>query len=277
MSSPEARPVIAVIPHYNMPQTLVPLLAQVIEQKYDGVYVLDDNSTNCDIQGLVAPFSREVALIAGEENRGAGGNRNRILEADPKNLIGSILHFIDADVELLTCDNPKAARALFTDLTIGEVGSLILYTGDMQDAHNYNPRISWTWLVGVGTQAAVTRLGLQYPKVARRIRYMLHPLLAEFPNTLTSPKARDVFCLKEANILVPYEIFAEVGGFDPKLRYHEAQDLAYKLKVKGLRRRFDPTIVVRRRPSNVRGVKKRISDDARGIYTIAREYGLPLR
>ena len=68
------RPVIAAIPHYNMPQTLVPLIRQILLDHYDAVYVLDDNSSNCGIREVLKPFGDSVNLIAGKENVGAGSN-----------------------------------------------------------------------------------------------------------------------------------------------------------------------------------------------------------
>src|SRR5690606_5165188 len=117
------RPVIAVIPHYNMPQTLGLLISQILSQDYHAVYVLDDNSSACDIRKVLAPYRSKVKLIAGKRNLGAACNRNRILKA--KNLpADALLHFIDADCELRTADAPAQARRIFAKPGLGMVGGL---------------------------------------------------------------------------------------------------------------------------------------------------------
>lgn len=276
MSTSAKQPVVAVIPYYNMPQTLVPLLRQVLADHYDAVYVLDDNSSNCDVQQVVAPFGSAVTLIAGKENLGAGRTRSRILEADSRVLKGAILHFIDADTELLTKGNPARARTLLADPTIGEVGGLIIDKGDLQYAHNYNPRISVSWCLEVGVQGVCGVLAENRPKLGKRIRQLFGSAFSDFPDIFSKPVSRDVWCLAEANVIIPYDTFKSVGGFSDKLRFQEAQDLAYKLEAKGLRRRFDPSIAVRHLGVQVRGNRRGL-ENLHGIYTVAREYGLPWR
>jgi len=274
MSEYSPRPVIAVIPHFNMPQTLVPLLYQTLEQDYTATYVLDDDSSNCNIEEVLKPFGSKVTLIAGEENVGAGRNRNRILEADSKRLAGSILHFMDADVQLLTKDAPIKARRALTDASIGEVGGLIVNADGLQYMHNYNPRISLSWCFKVALQGAVGALAGHRPALAKNVHGLLADMLAEFPNLFTTPVERDVWCVSEANILVPYDTFAAVGGFSEKLRFQEAQDFAYRLEDRGLRRHFNPSISVRHLAVQVRG-KKRNFENIQGVRTVAKQHGFP--
>jgi GT2 family glycosyltransferase len=230
--------VVAVIPHYNMPKTLSSLLRQVITQGYDDVYVLDDRSTNCNVHGLIKPFVKTVNLIVGDTNKGAGANRSRILKA---NLKGALLHFIDADCELLTKNSPEIARKLFSDRSIGAIGGLINNPNGTQMEFNYFPRLSWSGsLSGMFIMASIAagQKRKQMPKLVRR-------LLSDYPNPHEPPAAKNVFAVAEANMLIPYDILASVGGFDDSLRFAEAQDLAFKLKAKGLTVRFDPSIAVK--------------------------------
>lgn len=276
MSNLEIRPVVAVIPHYNMPQSLVPLIEQTMAQKYDAIYVLDDHSINCDIRDVVAPFGSRVNLIAGSENRGAGGNRNRILEANPKLLGGAILHFIDADCELMSDNIPDEARRILADDQIGAVGGLILNGDGSMYQYNYNPRISLHWNFAVNAQNTIASLGRRNPHRGRKLRRAFEGTLTGFPDTNAEPVPRDVFCVTEANMLIPYDVFKAVNGFDTRLRYNEAQDLAYKLAANRLKERWEPSVVVKHHAVQVRG-KKRILENWKSIYTVARKHGMPLR
>jgi len=269
----ESRPVVAVIPHYNMSQTLVPLLEQVTTQKYDAIYVLDDRSTTCSIEEVVAPFSSTVNLVAGSENRGAGANRNRILEVGPENLGGAILHFIDADCELLTEDTPEIARELFSDPKIGAVGGLINNANGAQMEFNYFPRLSWSG--GLSGMLMMASIASGYTK-GKRMPRPLQRLVSGFPNPHRPPVAKNVFAVAEANMLIPYDIFASVHGFDDSLRFAEGQDLGFKLEAKGLTVRFDPAIAVKHH-------MVLLPDRKRGRYLLqsylrlVRKYGVPLR
>lgn len=275
MSIDQARPVVAVMPHYNMPQTLVPLLEQAVAQKYNAIYVLDDHSTVCNIEEVVAPFGPAVNLVAGSENRGAGANRNRILEIGPDKLGGAILHFIDADCEILTKDTPEIARRLFSDPSVGAIGGLINNANGAQMEFNYFPRLSWSGgLSGVLMMAAITS-GYTDPHKGKRMPRPLQRLVSGFPNPHQPPVAKNVFAIAEANMLIPYDVFAGVNGFDESLRFAEGQDLGFKLEAKGLVVRFDPTIAVKHH-------MVLLSDRKRGRYLLQsylrlmRKYGVPL-
>ncbi len=276
MPSPETRQVVAVIPHYNMSKTLVPLLVQVVVQKYDAVYVLDDHSTACSIKEVVAPFGSAVNLIAGTENRGAGANRNRILEGGPKNLGGAILHFIDADCELETTGAPAIARELFSDPKIGVVGGLINNSAGTQMEFNYFPRLSWSGGLSGMVMMAATSSGYTNPHKRKGMPRSLRRLVSSFPNPHEAPIAKNVFAVAEANMLIPYDVFASIKGFDDSLRFAEGQDLGFKLETEGLTVRFDPSIAVKHHavilPDRKRGWLM-----LRDYSRLARKYGLSLR
>lgn len=276
MSNHKTRPVVAVIPHYNMPQTLVSLLEQAVRQKYDAIYVLDDHSTLCDIEEVVAPFGSMVTLVKGTKNRGAGANRNRILEVSPKNFSRAILHFIDADCELLTEGTPEIARELFSDPKTGAVGGLIINPNGSQMEFNYFPRFSWSGGLSGTLMAAAIASGYTNSHKRKQMPRMLRQLVSDFPNPYEPPVARNVFAIAEANMLIPYDVFAGVHGFDDSLRFAEGQDLGFKLEAEGLTVRFDPAIAVKHH-------KVLLPDRKRGRHLLqsylrlARKHGLPLR
>jgi len=103
---PKELPVVAAIPNYNMGENLRRLLPQVLAQHYDAVFVLDDASTD-DSADAVGEFGADVKLARSPQNRGAGANRNQILDHVPD---GALIHFIDADMDLETPDTPAVAR-----------------------------------------------------------------------------------------------------------------------------------------------------------------------
>jgi N-acetylglucosaminyl-diphospho-decaprenol L-rhamnosyltransferase len=88
-------PVVAAIPNYNMGENLRRLLPQVLAQRYDAVFVLDDASTD-DSADVVRGFGDDVRFVRSDTNRGAGANRNQIIDQVPD---GVLIHFIDADME----------------------------------------------------------------------------------------------------------------------------------------------------------------------------------
>lgn len=262
--------VIAVIPHYNMPQTLVPLLKQAITQKYDAIYVLDDHSTNCDVQALLKPFGTRVTLIAGDKNKGAGANRNRILQADLK---GAFLHFIDADCELLTENIPDAARKILSDPNIGAASGTIYNLNGAQMEFNYFPRLSWRGgLSGMLMMVAIMS-GRTQPNAKKQMSKLMQRLLSDYPNPYKPLIAKNVFAVAEANMFIPYDTFASVHGFDASLRFAEGQDLGFKLAAKKLTVRFDPSIAVKHH-SVILADRRRGRAMLRDYFRLARKYGL---
>ena len=99
-------PVVAAIPNYNMGENLRRLLPQVLAERYDAVFVLDDASTD-DSADVVSEFGDEVKFVRSPENRGAGANRNQIIDQVTD---GVLIHFIDADMDLETTQKPPPSR-----------------------------------------------------------------------------------------------------------------------------------------------------------------------
>lgn len=270
---PHKQPVVAVIPHYNMPETLTKLLKQVIEQKYDQVYVLDDHSTNCSVREVVRPFGSAVNLIVGDKNRGAGGNRNRILEVDNPTLKDSILHFIDADCELVGSHTPDAVRKLLADTKNAWFGGKVLNADGSWMKYNFFPGFTVSGFVGSMLQELVTLTGSR--TLNKRFRRMSKGL-NEFPDVFAPPTQRQVFAVSEANMIITYKMFADAGGYDPPLREREVIDLAEKLKRQGATCRFDPSVAVKHHTVRVRG-RTRPLHSMRASWRIIKKYGVSWR
>lgn len=234
----EKLPVVAAIPNYNMADSLSVLLPQVLEQEYDDVYVLDDASTDHSHE-VVADFGEDVHHIAGNENVGAGGNRNRIIDALSRR---AIIHFIDADMRLDSERSPEVARELMSASDLGFIGGLISGQDGQQSFWNFGPRQCLHTDISAVMQARIEQLNGHDPEHAERLRHKYAHYLRDWPNPYTEPTARRTFWTPEANMLISSNIFEAIGGYDPNIKNHEVQDLAIRLHKKGLRRGFDPLI-----------------------------------
>ena len=264
-------PVVAAIPNYNMADCLRKLLPQVLSQSYDGVFVLDDASTD-DSVGVVNSFGGEVTLVRSQENRGAGANRNQIIGHVED---GAIIHFIDADMDLETAETPTVARevvARYADRRVGLIGGLVSRVDGSQELDNYGAVFS-LW----GNFTALLQLMIdrsrRKPWLAGAIRKILAPLVRQWPNILEPPTAAPAYWVHEGNMLVHSGLFKSVGGYDPALREHEIQDLAIRLERMGVKRQFDPSIKVVHREVDVRGKNRQRSVNKAALYLL-RKHGL---
>ncbi len=221
------RPIIAAIPNYNMASSLEALLPQVLAQGYNAVYLLDDHSTDNSIE--VARRFDGVQVICGEENRGASGNRNRILEVK-KQWPTAIIHFIDADTELVSTHNPTTLDRLLADPTIGILGGLVYGPNGLQSSFNFGPRVSLMGLFGVIKQGLI---------LARVLTFGLHqPLRPPKPNKVwpdigAKPMSQDTYYVLEGNMAMRMETLVAIGGFHPTMRDSEAQELSDRITAAG--------------------------------------------
>src|SRR5436309_312663 len=167
-------PVVAAIPNYNMADSLRKLLPQVLAQSYDRVFVLDDASTD-DTVDVVGAFGSDVTLVRSRENRGAGANRNQIIDHVED---GAIIHFIDADMDLETAETPRVARevvARYAGLGVGLIGGLVSRVDGSQELDNYGAVFSLWGNSTALIQLMIDRLRRK-PRLAGAIRKMLAPL-----------------------------------------------------------------------------------------------------
>lgn len=134
-------PVVAAIPNYNMGRHLRELIPQLLAQHYDAIFVLDDASTD-DSVDVVAEFGDDVRFVRSPENRGAGANRNQIIDHVDS---GTLIHFVDADMEMTTADTPAVAREIagrYLRHGIGMIGGLVSRLDGSQEYCNYGAAFS---------------------------------------------------------------------------------------------------------------------------------------
>ena len=247
------------------------LLPQVLAQHYDAVFVLDDASTDHSVD-VVSGFGGEVKLVRSPENRGAGANRNQIIDHVGE---GAIIHFIDADMDLETPETPAVAREVvgrYADRRVGLIGGLVSRVDGSQEHGNYGPVFSVLGYASALPQNIIDRVRKK-PRLAAAIQRVAAPVVRDWPNILESPTATPAYWLHEGNMLVYSSLFRSVGGYDPMLRAHEIQDLAIRLEKIGIKRQFDPSVRVVHHHIDVRG-KNRHKWESKAIIYLIRKHGL---
>ncbi|AYE95618.1 glycosyl transferase [Mycobacterium paragordonae] len=269
---PTRAPVVVAIPNYNMSGNLRRLLPQVLAQSYDDVFVLDDCSTD-DTVDVVKDFSGGVKLIRGRENGGPAANRNQIIEHVQDDVI---IHFIDADMDLATNETPTVARDVmgrYADRGVGLVGGLVSRLDGSQELDNYGAVFSLWGNSTAVVQLLIDTLRKKNPDMARAVRRLAAPIVKDWPNILEPPAPTPVYWVHEGNMLVNSTLFKSIGGYDPVLRAHEAQDLAIRLQRLGVGRQFDPSIKVVHHEVDVRGKNRQKWVNKASMYLL-RKYGL---
>jgi GT2 family glycosyltransferase len=262
-------PVVAAIPNYNMADSLSALIPDLLEDEYDQIFVLDDASTDHSLE-IAHSFGKEVTPIAGHENIGSGGNRNRIIGR-----LGyeAIIHFIDADMQPETRNMPEIANEVMNSrLNIGFVGGLVRHLNGMQHEFNYGPRQCLRNDASVPLHLKVLSLGEKHPELEQTIREKvkaLHP----WPNPRNVQPLRRIFWASEANMLISSKIFEALGGYDPNLRDHDIQDLAIRSHKSRLASYYTPDFGALHTAVQVRN-GNRTSSMFRAELYIARKHGL---
>ncbi len=237
-------PVVAAIANYNMARELERLLPQLAGQGYDEIFVLDDASRD-NSREVVSRF-KGVKFVAGEVNKGAGANRNRIIGQVKYD---ALIHFLDADVDLQTDNTADLVRQVVPDGPFGFVGGLINTKTGEPMAWNYG---AGPWLSSsFGSQVQLMTFSRR-DKLSRGARQLFKKILADWPDPYAKPVRREVYWCAEANLVVRSDIFAELGGFDETYRETEILEFAMRCRERGLKSYFDPRLSVRHTEAKVR-------------------------
>lgn len=267
---PAPTSVVAAIPNYNMGESLQRLLPQVLKQGYDRVVVLDDASTDNSVE-VVAQFGPDVEILRSPVNQGAGANRNQIIGQTEDS---ALVHFIDADMDLVTEGIAGVARQLFARYApggVGAIGGLVRRADGSQDPFNFGPVFALKASL-VAVPPVLDRFRNR-PRLVRAIRRVGTPGRKYWPDIFEPPVPRETYWLHEGNMLINAGVFREVGGYDPGVRYHEAQDLAIRLDRLGVKRQFDPAIELIHHYIDVRG-KSRSAQERKAVLYLIRKHGL---
>lgn len=233
------------VPHYNAPEQLEVFLARAEMLGFDGVTVLDDASSDRAAVEKVAAKYDNVQFVYGEKNVGAGGNRNRMLDA----VHDGVLAFVDCDTEIVSENMVEILRQQFRDSHRRMIGGLVLDKAGRPMPWNYGHEMHPVddarfeelarMMDGDNRDAVWQRLG----KLGMDYAWLQGD---------RHPERRVVDWVAEGCFAVGYDDFHAVGGYDASLRYHEGQDLAHRLRENGVEVIFDPGIVVRHLEIDVR-------------------------
>jgi N-acetylglucosaminyl-diphospho-decaprenol L-rhamnosyltransferase len=275
------RPVIAAIPNHNMGVHLERLIPDLLDQNYANVVVLDDASEDDSWRATTDHGAVWSPSPTGEQI-GAGPTRNRVTEVlkehhSARDLGGAIIHFVDADMQLLSgrqdgaMRNPDIAREIFDDPDVAMAGGLIRERSGHQMPFNFGPHITAAAHVGGALQLNNAERAKGWPERAASVRRVAGQLLAGWPDTTKPLEPRTVGWVAEGNLLVPAHIFKAIGGFPP-VRYHEVQGPAIEINRLGMQVRYEPRIEM----THLQGGEhsNRIQDQAAATWWLARRYGL---
>jgi GT2 family glycosyltransferase len=230
--------VIAAVPAHNAAGTIKQLLKSLVNQGYDDIYVIDDASEDTTVR-LAKSFSPKVKVLENSENVGTGANHNRIIGR----VDDSIIHFIDADMILLTKNAPKVIKKMHWPKTAAYIGGIVRNPDGTQNPFNYGPRPHVLTGIPQGSlQFIIWRVGRLNRPLGKILRKLFAPLLKGLPDIYAQPRARRTHWVAESNMLVKSNFFAEHGGFDPRFRYSEISDLSLRAHRSGFHGYFTPEL-----------------------------------
>jgi GT2 family glycosyltransferase len=231
--------VIAAVPTYNSGDSLLGLAKQIDKQNFDAVYILDDCSSNGSIEKLKSTFTH-FNVIQGSENKGPAGNRNRLLNV----VSDALIVFIDADMLLEPGNIKQAAKDAFKEESIGMVGGYILNKQLQPMAWNYGYEmhpIKDAWFWQVVTTLVRDDISDEYRnELLDKLKDVDADYHWVYPKTLPLSKRR-VDWVAEGLFAIKADLFNNIGGYDEKMTYHEGQDLARRVRDKGLDVIFIPS------------------------------------
>ncbi len=233
-------PVIAVVPTYNRAKQLNTLLPALTDERqgYSEVIVLDDASTEPVVDVALA---HGAYPFRGNENLGAAGNRNRILD-DRFNYLGSTtLHFVDSDALPVSTGNAGTITDIFADETVAVAGGLTRKPDGTIEPFNFGPSFTVRAAIGSLFNLREAALAERDPDEARAFRERHKDLLAAWPSIADVALRQPTFWVNEGNMAISHRMLANIGGFPP-IRFHEAQGVGIEVARRGFTTLFDPRL-----------------------------------
>lgn len=209
-----------IIPSWNACEVLADCLASLREQELAGGFetIVVDNASTDGTADLLREQSGRVRVITMDHNAGFSAANNRAAQEAR----GSVLFFLNSDTELTAPDTLELLARAAEAPGVGIAGPKLLNPdGTLQSSCAGDPTIASTLLLSTG----VWRL------VPAQLRHRTLPQLWPHDRSI------DTDWVKGAAMAVRAEVFREAGGFWPLL-YGEEQDLAYRVRRRGLAVRF---------------------------------------
>lgn len=256
------------IPTYNASEHIESIVGDLLPQGFNKVIICDDKSQDDTAERIRAAFGDSVIFIAGDENIGAGPNRNRVLSVIEDD---ELILFIDVDMELLVKDGlPELVRQALADESVGSVGFSIL-------AKNGSPM---GWNFGEQMHPVREAAWFQVEKLYRdgvlnREQFMQYaPELAASYRMTDEAEPRETGWVSEACFAMPARLFKQLGGFAMTMRYHADQDLNARVQEAGYETMFDPRHVVRHLEIDVRGENRWPEEREARLEYFRRRWGM---
>jgi GT2 family glycosyltransferase len=211
-----------IIATWNACAVLGRCLDSLASQKIEGGFetiVVDNASTDATAE-LLRRYGASLRVITNDQNAGFSlANNQGAAEAR-----GRVLLFLNSDTELLAPDVLERLATAAEQEEVGLVGPMLVNPdGSLQPSCAAYPAVTTALLLGSG----------------------LHRLLPDgarariVPQFWSHDRAADTDWVMGAAVALRADLFHAVGGFWPTM-YAEETDIAYRIKQRGLKVRFDP-------------------------------------
>lgn len=212
-----------IIATWNAADVLPACLDSIAEQRLDGGLetIVVDNASTDGTPAVLARYATRIRVIRNDRNLGySGANNQATLEAR-----GCVLVFLNPDTELLARDALERLVVAAEAPGVGLAGPLLLNPdGSLQPSCAPFPGVGRALLVASGA----------FRLLPDRLRARLAP------DQWSHDRAIDTDWVMGAALAARAELFAQLGGFWSTM-YAEEEDLAYRVRARGLRVRFEPS------------------------------------
>jgi GT2 family glycosyltransferase len=215
-----------IIATWNAADVLDACLDSVAAQRVEGGFetIVVDNASTDNTRDVLGARDDGIRVIANDRNaRFAGANNQASAEAR-----GNVLFFLNSDTELLGPDVVERVAQVVESEGVGLAGPLLVNPdGSVQPSCAVHPTVGRSLLLAGGLH-----------------RLLPDRLLARVaPEFWSHDRPIDTGWLMGAAIATRAALFRELGGFWSTM-YAEDQDFAYRLRERGLRIRFEPSVKV---------------------------------
>jgi GT2 family glycosyltransferase len=256
------------IRNYNGEEYLSQLLSDAVKEDFHRIYILDDASTDSS-KNIVERYKSAVWLTS-RKNQGISGNSNKML----KHGDSEIVMFLDVDMELQSENIVPKIEEIFEDSEKSVVGGLVISRKNEPMWWNYGPEMH---PVRSAKAKLVNDLILASWDDENHINYLRENYSDLTPNLEISfgeQKEREVDWVTDANFCIRREVFEEVKGFDENMQRNSVQDLCKRIREKGFKIFFSPTVKTKHLDMDTFGESRKEADRESKFYFYNKHWGM---